>query len=86
MVLKVTLAEKGDPRIRQVWTLCQAFQDAYENCDGDRDTLVSATALMLASMFAATSIKEETARFIVSEQLAELVVRQLRGFRDGSIK
>ena len=84
--LRIFHVDGKDPRVKQTRDLCKAFQDAYERLPGDRDTLSSAVALLLASMFAATEIDEPQIRFMVSDFLTELVIRQVRGFRSGEIK
>ena len=83
--LRIFHVDGKDPRVKQTRDLCKAFQDAYERLPGDRDTLSSAVALLLASMFAATEIDEPQPFGSCSQIfLLMLVIRQVRGFRSGS--
>jgi hypothetical protein len=75
--LRVVRTVAGDPRVQQTRDLAAKLLEAFNASRCDRDILTSAIGLVLAQMCVDGAATEDFARFLVGEQLAELVVANM---------
>jgi hypothetical protein len=75
--LRVVVPPKSDPRVKHTYALAKELAKAFNKSRQDRDILISATGVMLAQMFVSGGADETFVRFVVSQQLTEIVVRNM---------